>query len=176
MTTTETAANVDAWIAQEYDNIKAYLIRHDTFDPDTFHDAYLSLSDAVTPEVDITLYRKLFDAIYAELRKNKVWQSFRSVNVQEILFNLLKSDDETESDEEHQAESKPDITAQQVRSYARHNLTGEEYSLFALRYEHGMTLQQIGLYIGKGKDFVKLRTTKICDTIRTHFNKKVSAI
>lgn len=176
MTTTETAANVDAWIAQEYDNIKAHLISHDIFDPDTFHDAYLSLSDAVTPDIDTSLYRKLFDAIYAELRRNRVWQSFRSVNVQEIFFNLLKSDDETKSEEEPQSEREPDITAQQVRSYARHNLTGEEYCLFALRYEQGMTLQQIGIYIGKGKDFVKLRTTKICDTIRTHFNKKVSAI
>lgn len=176
MTTTETAASVDAWIAQEYENLKASLINSNTFDPDTFHDAYLSLSDAVTPDIDITLYRKFFEAIYAELWKNKVWQSFRSVNVQEIFFNLLKSDDETESEEEPQAESKPDITAQQVKTYARHNLTGEEYKLFALRFEQDMTYQQIGLYIGKGKDFVKLRTTKICDSIRTHFHKKAAAL
>lgn len=176
MTATETAASIDAWIAQEYETIKASLISKDTYDPDTFHDVYLSLSDAVTPDIDITLYRRLFEAIYAKLLKNKVWQSYRSVNVQEIFFNLLKSEDETESEEETQADSKPDITAQQVKSYARNHLTGEEYNLFALRFEQDMTYQQIGLYIGKGKDFVKLRTTKICNSIRTHFHKKKAAL
>jgi len=68
-TVTETAAKVDAWIAKEYDSLKAALISNNTFDPDTFHDAYLSLYIAVTPDIDKNLYRKLFNAIYAEIAK-----------------------------------------------------------------------------------------------------------
>ena len=112
-TVTETAAKVDAWIAKEYDSLKAALISNNTFDPDTFHDAYLSLYIAVTPDIDKNLYRKLFNAIYAEIAKNKAWQSFRSVNVQEIFFTLLKSDEDTESDEDTK-EAEPYITAQEV--------------------------------------------------------------
>lgn len=174
MNTTEAAA-LDVWIASEYESIKASLIKSNTFDPDTFHDAYLRLSDALTPEIGINLYRRLFDSIYAELRKNKVWQSFKTVNVQELFFALLKSDDETECEEETSGND-PDITISKIKKYARHNLSGDEYNLFCLRFEQDMTYQQIGLYIGKGKDFVKQHLDDTCLSIRTHFNQKAAAI
>lgn len=174
-TVTETAAKVDAWIAQEYDSLKAALISNNTFDPDTFHDAYLSLYIAVTPDIDKNLYRKLFNAIYAEIAKNKAWQSFRSVNVQEIFFTLLKSDDDTESEEDTE-EAEPYITAQEVKKYARQNLTRNQFSLFVLRFEHNLTYQQIGAYIGRGKDYAKHHTALICKTIKEHFNPQIAAV
>lgn len=170
-TTTETAANIDAWIAREYDSLKAALISNETFDPDTFHDSFLSLYFAVTPDIDRNLYGKLFNAIYAELRKNKAWQSFRSVNVQEIFFTLLKSDDETEEEE---TENEPVITAQQVRAFARHHLTRDQYGIFILRFEQDMTYQQIGDYIGRGKDYAKHHTSLICETLKHHFNPQAA--
>jgi len=174
-TVTETAAKVDAWIAKEYDSLKAALISNNTFDPDTFHDAYLSLYIAVTPDIDKNLYRKLFNAIYAEIEKNKAWQSFRSVNVQEIFFTLLKSDEDTESDEDTK-EAEPYITAQEVKKYARQTLTRDQFSLFVLRFEHNLTYQQIGAYIGRGKDYAKHHTALICKTIKEHFNPQIAAV
>lgn len=172
-TITETAANVDAWIAKEYESLKAALISNNTFDPDTFHDAYLSLYVAVTPDIDRNLYRKLFNAIYAELRKNKAWESFRSVNVLEIFFTLLKSGEETEGETE---EAEPVITAQEIRKYARHHLTRDQYKIFILRFEQDMTYQQIGAYVGRGKDYAKHHTLMICHELKNHFNHKLAAI
>ncbi len=170
---TETAAHIDAWIAKEYNILKAALINKNTFDPDTFHDAFLSLYVAVTPDIDTNLYRELFNAIYAELLKNKSWESFRSVNVQELFFTLLKSDDT--GGEEETDEAEPDITAQEVKRYARHHLTRDQYGLFILRFEQDMTYQQIGAYIGRGKDYAKHHTVLICDTLKNHFNPKKAA-
>lgn len=167
--TTNEKQQFDAWFAEQYDNIKSELMFNGSFDEDVFHDTYLRLSDALTPENDINIYRRLVDAMYANLRKNKLWQSFLTVNPQEIFFDLLK--DEAEGEEEETETAAPVITGYLVKSYARGALTTELYQVFILRYEQDMTYQQIGAYLGKGKDFAKSQSLIACNSIRKHFNQ-----
>lgn len=170
MTSTETAA-FDVWIADNYDTIKTDLICHDEFDPDTFHDAYLRLSDALTPEIGVSHYRKLFRAIYAEIRRNKIWQSFRSVNVSDLFFELLRDESEEETQRDTETPD-PVITAKAIKRKARNCLTGEQFTVFTLRYESNMTFQEIGLYLGKGKDYAKRTSDFAITNLRNKFNIK----
>lgn len=165
---TETAAEFDIWIADNYAIIKERLTLSGSYDDDTFHDAYLTVLEGLKPEMGINDYPRLFNATYRQLRKNKLAQSFRTVNPSEIFFQLLSDDAQTE--EQTSSEPRHTVSQKYIIFYAKSGLNADDYKLFSMRFLMGMTLQQVGDYLGRSNCFVSKNIDRIRRHIRTHFN------
>ena len=165
---TETAAEFDIWIANNYAIIKERLILSGSYDDDTFHDSYLTVFEGLKPEMSINHYSRLFIKTYRQLRKKKLAQSFRTVNLSEIFFQLISDDAQTK--EQTSSEPKPTVSQKDIIFYANSSLNANDYKLFSMRFLMDMTLQQVGDYLGRSICFVSKNTDRIRRHIRTHFN------
>lgn len=164
----ETAAEFDIWIADNYAIIKERLTLSGSYDDDTFHDSYLTVFEGLKPEISINDYPRLFIETYRKLRKKKLAQSFLTVNLSEIFFQLLS--DETETKEQTSSEPKSTVSQKDIIFYAKSSLNADDYKLFSMRFLMDMTLQQVGDYLGRSNCFVSKNTDRIRRHIRTHFN------
>ncbi len=84
---------------------------------------------------------------------------------------LATPDEETATASE---EDKDEVTAMQVKEYARMALSPNDYKLFFLRFIKEFTLQQTGEYIGCSISCVQRRSDKIKTRISNHFQNQLA--
>lgn len=166
MTQTETTAQFDVWIAEHYEELKEQIGAQGFLDEDAFHDTYLAIWDALTSEMGVSRYERLFKATYRELRRKQLSASYRTVNPSDLFFRMLA--DETQAEDET-AQKRQRVTAQQVKDYAATALKKSDYKIFHLRFCMDMPLQYIGDYIGRSTAAVCIHVHSIQQQLRQHF-------
>lgn len=121
--------------------------------------------DALTPDIGISHYLRLFKATYRELRRKQLSASYRMVTPSEIFFKLLA--DETPQEEPQQPTIQ--VTLNEVKTYAANTFKKSDFKIFMLRYFNGMTLSAIGDYIGRSTANVCIRDGIIRQQLQYHF-------
>lgn len=162
---TETTAVFDGWIADNYAKLKEQIASQGFLDEDIFHDTYLAMLDALTPDIGISHYLRLFNATYRELRHKRLSASYKIVTPSEIFFKLLA--DETPEEEPQQPTIQ--VTLNEVKTYAAKTFKKSDFKIFKLRYIYSMTLSEIGDYIGRSTGCVCIRDGIIRQKLHYHF-------
>jgi len=166
MRLTATTAEFDVWIADHYQELKEEIGSRGFLDEDIFHDTYLALLDALTPDIGVRHYQRLFKATYRELRRKELSASYRMVTPSDIFFKLL-ADDAPQEEEAQQPRVR--VSAEEVKTYAAKTFKKSDFVIFQLRYFNDMSLSAIGDYIGRSAGNICVRDAYIRERLRFHF-------
>lgn len=157
------AAEIDAWIASCYNNLKQRVMMTNYFDEDVFQDTYLALREIGVKSVN---KESEFIRLYRTLLTRDFRLDMRYSHPDPVFFNLLSEEADTG------AENKPDPIqqAQQVDRTCKAILNDEDYNLYKLRYKIGLTLREIALYTGRAATAIYNRLTQIIQRIKAYYS------
>lgn len=163
-----TAAQIDAWITPRYGQLKQRVMMTCYFDEDGFQDAYLALRETGTAPCDL---ETAFIKLYRSLLSRDFGQQMRYTHPDPLFFTMLRM-------EEEQPEEAAEVVieGEQVDNLCRTMLSGEDYTLYSLRYKVGLALREIAAYTGRSTRTIMQKLNNIVARIRAYFCPVQAAI
>lgn len=164
-----TPAQIDAWIAPRYGQLKQRVMMTCYYDEDVFQDTYLSFRETGAQARDL---EAAFIRLYRALLSQDYGREMRYTHPDPLFFAFLHEDEE-------QAEPAAEVIAvdsARVDNACRALLNGEDYTLFSLRYKVGLALREIAAYTGRSTRTIMQKLNSIMARLRAYFCPATAAI
>lgn len=146
-----------------YDIIKKDISSHAFFSEDAYHDTYISLLSDTHTNISVSLLQ----TFYRHILRKGLSKLYIECELNEQSYKLIADDMEYEQSTD--ALHHESITGREVKEYAKRTLSDKDFKIFTLRFVKGLTLTQIGEYIGWTPVSVMRHEREIKSRIINHF-------
>ncbi len=164
-----TAAQIDAWIAPRYGQLKQRVMMTCYYDEDVFQDTYLSLRETGAQPRDL---EATFMKLYRALLSQDYGREMRYAHPDPLFFSFLHTEDEQDEPTGEEIA----IESAQVDNACRALLNSEDYTLFSLRYKVGLALREIAAYTGRSTRTIMQKLNSIVTRLRAYLCPAQAAI
>lgn len=162
-----TKRKFDKFISASYYKLREKCLFTNTFgemvyqwQEDIFHNTYLAVREALTTEKE-EAFEEMFASSFKLYTKRAFSARVKEIVPEEIFWKYQKQVEEETEEDEARKEAKHDLAVQMLTA-AKMIFSRDEFSIFKLYFESGLTFNQIGEMFGTTGSAVSIRYNFLC--------------
>lgn len=167
------------WFSKNYLALKEKCLPYNLFGElynttfeDIFHDAYLVCVESTKVCKDSTLFETIFVATFKAQNKVRYNAEMRNIRPTDLFWSFLKSEDYDVNENESKKE-KRSAFVKALKQYAKNSFSADEYTLFCLYFNNGLSQYEIADVFGSSRGAVLYRLTNIKNLLCMRFNDEI---
>lgn len=163
----------DKWFSKNYDRLRTKLTAKGGFDPDTFHDTYLTCRKEVRAH---NIYSERFEQLtlntYKDIRRHHISGSYAVCHPKEVFFTLLADSHSTDDSSTH-SDPETTPTKKEVLRFVRNERPSVARLIFECKII-GMSVTGISAATGMTVQSVRAINEATINAIRHKFNHQTA--
>lgn len=141
---------------------------------DIFHNTYLAVREALTTEKE-EAFEEIFVSSFKLYTKRAFSARVKEIVPEEVFWKYQKQVEEETEEDEARKEAKHDLAVQMLTA-AKMIFSRDEFTIFKLYFESGLTFNQIGEMFGTTGRAVGIRYNFLCGRLFGMFKHTLNTI